>query len=54
MRLLLQRLHRLQITLEDFRRAVAVAGLQTCAHELHHGDTYTYQVPMLSERNIGG
>jgi L-ascorbate metabolism protein UlaG (beta-lactamase superfamily) len=40
--------------LEDFMRAVAAAGLQTHVHELHHGDTYSFQVPMLSERGIGG
>ena len=31
--------------LEDFKRAVAEAGLQDRVHYLSHGDTYEFEVP---------
>lgn len=31
--------------LEDFQREVNAAGLQDRVHYLHHGDTYTFEVP---------
>ncbi len=39
--------------LEEFMRAVAAAGLETHVHELHHGETYTFQVAQLQERSVG-
>jgi L-ascorbate metabolism protein UlaG (beta-lactamase superfamily) len=33
--------------LEDFKRAVAEAGLEERVHYLSHGDTYEFEVPAL-------
>jgi len=40
--------------LEDFMRAVGRAGLATQIHVLHHGETFTFQVPAIKERSVGG